>query len=95
MGQTHRRTTMYLTKKDRKIQTQQKIIARLEEENECLKEQLTQNDPKHISGQMSLMKQAHDEYVHLVDELNGLKDEYQKLIMQMGKDKIRLKRNCR
>lgn len=86
---------MYLTKKDKKIQMQQMIIERLEEENGCLKEQLEQYDPKHMAEQMDLMKQAHDEYVGITEELNVLKMEYQKLMKQMRKDKATLKRNCR
>lgn len=86
---------MYLTKKDRKIQMQQKIIDRLEEENECLKEQMEQYDPKHMIEQIDLIRQAHGEYVGLTEELNGLREEYQELLRQMRKDKVKLKKNCR
>lgn len=86
---------MYFTKKDRKIQVQQKIIDRLEEENECLKEQLTSCNPKHVTDALSLAAKSREEYLGLIQELTHLKKEYLALICEMQKDKAQLKRDCR
>lgn len=86
---------MYLTKKDKKIQIQQKIIERLEEENECLKEQLELCNPEHVNKTIAMAESSHDEYMNLIEELNELKEEYAGLIKDMKKDKKKLIRNCR
>lgn len=86
---------MYLTKKDKQIQTQQRIIDRLEEENECLKEQLELCSPKHVNDTLLLAAQSREEYTRLIDELLHLKEEYMALIRSMKRDKELLKRECR
>ena len=67
---------MYLTKKDRKIRTQQKTIERLAEENECLKEQLESFSHGTVENRIKLAEQAYQEYTERITELNGLKQEY-------------------
>lgn len=86
---------MYLTKKDKKIQIQQKIIERLEEENECLKEQLELCNPEHVNKTIAMAESSHDEYMNLIEELNELKEEYQEMIKVMKKDKRKLLKMCR
>lgn len=86
---------MYLTKKDRKIKTQQKLIEKLTEENECLKEQLESYNSRKTEDRIKLAEQAYQEYTELIMELNELKQEYIKLLEEMSSDKEMLKRKCR
>ena len=86
---------MYLTKKDRKIQTQQKTIERLTEENECLKEQLESLSHRAMENRIKLAEQAYQEYTERITELNGLKQEYLELIHEMRVDKLELKKRCK
>lgn len=86
---------MYSTNKDRKIQTQQGIIQRLEEENRCLREQLEAYGDKGIGHKMELAGQAYREYMGLATELEGLKQEYLGLIRDIAAEKQELKKRCR
>lgn len=86
---------MYLTKKDRKIRTQQKIIERLAEENECLKEQMESLSHGTVENRIKLAEQAYQEYTERITELNGLKQEYAELIKEMRRDKLELKKKCK
>lgn len=81
---------MYRTKKDKKIQTQERMIQRLEEENECLREQLELCDPEHIKNRLLLAQQSHEDYTKLVMELNELRGEYRRLLQDMKQDKEEL-----
>lgn len=81
---------MYRTKKDKKIQTQERMIKRLEEENECLKEQLELCNPEHVKNRLLLAQQSHGEYSKLVMELNELREEYRRLLQDMKRDKERM-----
>lgn len=85
---------MYLTKKDRKIKTQQKLIEKLTEENECLKEQLESYNSRKTEDRIKLAEQAYQEYTERITELNGLKQEYLELIREMAVDREKLKRKC-
>ncbi len=88
---------MYQTKTDRKMQTQQRIIEHLQEENEYLKEQLKLCDSQNVQNKIMLAKNSYAEYQKLIDELQNLKKEYQTLIMEIkkeaanGKNRIRRK----
>lgn len=86
---------MYLTNKDRKIQTQQSIIQRLEEENRCLREQLGAYENKDMEHKMGLAEQAYKEYMGLATELEGLKQEYLGLIDDIVAGKLELKKRCK
>jgi hypothetical protein len=88
---------MYQTKTDRKMQTQQRIIEHLQEENEYLKEQLKLCDSQNVQNKIMMAKNSYAEYQKLIDELQNLKKEYQTLIMEIkkeaanGKNRIRRK----
>ncbi len=88
---------MYQTKTDRKMQTQQRIIEHLQEENEYLKEQLKLCDSQNVQNKIMMAKNSYAEYQKLIDELQKLKKEYQTLIMEIkkeaanGKNRIRRK----
>ena len=86
---------MYLTNKDRKIQTQQSIIQRLEEENRCLREQLEAYGNKNMQRKMELAGQAYKEYMGLAAELDEMKQEYVELIKEMTEMKEKMKRKCK
>lgn len=88
---------MHQTKTERKIQTQQRIIEHLQEENEYLKEQLKLCDPQNVQNKIMLAQNSYAEYKKLIDELLEQKKEYQTLIMEIrkeaanGKNRIRRK----
>ncbi len=86
---------MYLTKKDRKIQTQQREIERLTEENELLKKQLALYETDSIDKKIMLAEQAYEEYMSLSEELSELKQEYIDLVNEIIEDREKLKRRCR
>lgn len=79
------------------MQTQQRIIEHLQEENEYLKEQLKLCDSQNVQNKIMLAKNSYAEYQKLIDELQNLKKEYQTLIMEIkkeaanGKNRIRRK----
>ncbi len=86
---------MYLANKDRKIQTQQSIIQRLEEENRCLREQLEAYGNKNMQRKMELAGQAYKEYMGLAAELDEMKQEYAGLIEDIVAEKRELKKRCK
>lgn len=86
---------MHKTSKDRKIQIQQNIINRLEEENEILKQQLEAHCPGNMESKESLAGQAYREYTGLIEELNEMKQEYVELIKEMAEMKEEMKRKCK
>ncbi len=86
---------MYLTNKDRKIQTQQNIINRLEEENRLLKEQLEAYSRESMEHRMTLTEQAYQEYTELIEEVSEMKQEYVELIKEMTELKEEMKRKCK
>ena len=71
---------MHRTSKDRKIQTQQNIINRLEEENRILRQQLEAYSPECMECKVRLTGDAYQEYTELIEELNEMKQEYVELI---------------
>ncbi len=71
---------MYLTKKERKLQLQEKIIGKLREENDCLREQLEKYNPQIMEEKFQLADKSYKEYKKLILELEELKLEYQCLI---------------
>ena len=79
------------------MQTQQRIIEHLQEENEYLKEQLKLCDSQNVQNKIMMAKNSYAEYQKLIDELQKLKKEYQTLIMEIkkeaanGKNRIRRK----
>lgn len=79
------------------MQTQQRIIEHLQEENEYLKEQLKLCDSQNVQNKIMMAKNSYAEYQKLIDELQNLKKEYQTLIMEIkkeaanGKNRIRRK----
>lgn len=76
---------MYLNKNEKKIQTQKRIIEKLQEENECLKEQLTKYERKNTEQTDTLILETYEEYQMLIKELYELKFKYQQLIRETGK----------
>lgn len=86
---------MHKTSKDRKIQTQQNIINRLEEENRILRQQLEAYSPECMESKESLAGQAYREYTGLIEELNEMKQEYVELIKEMAEMKEKMKRKCK
>ncbi len=86
---------MYRTKKEKKLQTQEKIIRMLEEENDCLKEQLELCNPEHVREILQAAQRSRKEYAALMAELTALRNEYSALLEDMKKDRTQLIRNCR
>lgn len=86
---------MYLTNKDRKIQTQQNIINRLEEENKCLKEQLEACSEKKMSEKIKLAEQTYQEYKAMLEEVSEMRDGYVELIEELSEMKEEMKKGCR
>ena len=85
---------MHRTSKDRKIQTQQNIINRLEEENRILR-QLEAYSPECMECKVRLTGDAYQEYTELIEELNEMKQEYVELIKEMVEMKEEMKRKCK
>ncbi|EOS26076.1 hypothetical protein C806_01292 [Lachnospiraceae bacterium 3-1] len=86
---------MKLNRKDRKIETQQNIINRLEEENEILRQQLEARCLGNMESKETLAGQAYREYTGLIEELNEMKQEYVELIKEMAEMKEKMKRKCK
>ena len=77
---------------ERKKETREsKIIDKLIKENQELREQLKSLNPEMIE----LAKKSYNEYTALIKELDGLKQEYQKLLNEMERDKEELLKACK
>ncbi|MBD5136044.1 MAG: hypothetical protein HDT39_08815 [Lachnospiraceae bacterium] len=77
---------IYLNKKDRIIQNQNKIIEKLREENEYLREELAKCDIENISEKISLAEISHETYLELISELENIRHEYLMLIRDIKND---------
>lgn len=77
---------IYLNKKDRIIQKQEYMINKLKEENECLREQLEIYDTDNVYEKIKLSKDSYKHYMKLIKELEELKCEYDKLIIDVRKN---------
>lgn len=78
---------LYFSKKEKQIITQKKIIDKLTEENECLKEQLFELNPEKVKEKIKLAEISYEEYKKLSKELQYLKTQYSDIIR---KSKIEL-----
>lgn len=78
---------LYFSKKEKQIITQKKIIDKLTEENECLKEQLFELNPEKVKEKIKLAEMSYEEYKKLSKELQYLKTQYSDIIR---KSKIEL-----
>lgn len=77
---------------ERKKETREsKIIDKLIKENQELREQLKSLNPEMIE----LAKKSYNEYTALIKELDGLKQEYKKLLNEMEIDKEELLKACK
>ena len=88
-------TSMKLNRKDRKIQIQQNIINRLEEENRTLKEQLEAFDPEKAIKRMKAAEELYQEYTDMLEEVREMQKEYVELIEEMVEMKEEMKRKCK
>lgn len=86
---------MKLTRKDRKIQTQQNIIDRLEEENRILKEKLEAYDPEKAIKRMEAAEELYQEYKSMLGEVREMREGYTALIEEMVAMKEEMKRKCK
>lgn len=86
---------MKLTRKDRKIQTQQNIINRLEEENRALKEQLETYNPEKAIKRMEAAEELYQEYKSMLGEVREMREGYAALIEEMVEMKEEMKRKCK
>lgn len=86
---------MRLTRKDRKIQIQQNVINRLEEENRILKEKLETYDPDNAIKRMEAAEELYQEYTDMLEEVNEMKQEYVGLIKEMTTLKEEMKKKCK
>ena len=86
---------MHKTSKDRKIQTQQNIINRLEEENRILKEKLETYDPEKAIKRMKAAEELYQEYTDMLEEVREMQKEYVELIEEMAEMKEKMKRKCK
>lgn len=86
---------MKLTRKDRKIQTQQNIINRLEEENRALKEQLETYNPEKAIKRMEAAEELYQEYKSMLGEVREMREGYTALIEEMVAMKEEMKRKCK
>lgn len=86
---------MHLTNKDRKIQTQQNIINRLEEENRILKEQLEACDPENAIKRMEAAEGLYQEYKAMLEEVGEMREGYTALILELSEMKEKMKRKCK
>lgn len=86
---------MKLTRKDRKIQTQQNIINRLEEENRALKEQLETYNPEKAIKRMEAAEELYQEYKSMLGEVREMREGYTALIEEMAEMKEEMKRKCK
>ncbi len=86
---------MHLTNKDRKIQTQQNIINRLEEENRILKEQLETCDPEKAIKRMEAAEGLYQEYKAMLEEVGEMREGYTALILELSEMKEKMKRKCK
>lgn len=75
----------------KKESRESKIIDKLIKENQELREQLKSLNPEMIE----LAKKSYNEYNALIKELDGLKQEYQKLLNDMERDKEELLKACK
>ena len=80
---------IYFNKKDRLIQRQKYMINRLQEENECLREQLELCDMDSVNEKINLAKESYKRYMGLIKELEELKHEYIELIGDIRRDEKR------
>lgn len=86
---------MKLTRKDRKIQTQQNIIKCLEEENRILKEKLETYDPEKAIKRMEAAEELYQEYKSMLGEVREMREGYTALIEEMVRMKEEMKRKCK
>lgn len=86
---------MHLTNKDRKIQTQQNIINRLEEENRILKEQLEACDSENAIKRMEAAEGLYQEYKAMLEEVGEMREGYTALILELSEMKEKMKRKCK
>lgn len=86
---------MKLTCKDRKIQTQQNIIDRLEEENRILKEKLEAYNPEKAIKRMEAAEELYQEYKSMLGEVREMREGYAALIEEMAEMKEEMKRKCK
>lgn len=78
---------MVIRSNNKKIQLQQKIISQLEEENKYLKEQLNECNKNGLIKKAHLSDEGYIGYLEIVNELNELKNEYQRLIKLVKTDR--------
>lgn len=75
---------MYLSKKEKKIQEQEKLIERLIEENLCLKEQVEKYEANGLDKKMKYVDEQMGKLEQLVLETKEYKKEYLRLNREMA-----------
>ena len=80
---------VYFNSKDKKIQTQEKLIEKLKDENKCLREQIEKLNPADVENKIALAESYRNEYMGLIKQLKELRVEYLELNEGMKKDRQR------
>ena len=75
---------MYLSKKEKKIQEQEKLIERLIEENLCLKEQVEKYEANGLDKKMKYVDEQMGKLEQLILETKEYKKEYLRLNREMA-----------
>ena len=73
----------YLSSKDKKLSIQKDIIEKLQDENQCLKEQLKLYNVEKYKEKMKELDECYKRYSELSKELEGYKSEYLQLLSDM------------
>ena len=73
----------YLSNKDKKLSMQKDIIEKLQDENQCLKEQLKLYNVEKYKEKMKELDECYKRYSELSKELEGYKSEYLQLLSDM------------
>lgn len=70
---------MYLSKNEKKIKSQEKLIARLLEENECLREQVKEYESMNLYEKMTYADEQLGKLNGLIIDVQEYKKEYLRL----------------
>ena len=75
---------VYFNSKDKKIQTQEKLIEKLKDENKCLREQIEKLNPADVENKIALAESYRNEYLELNE---GMKKDRQRFSKFVKKNK--------
>ena len=84
---------MYLTKNEKIIQKQKKLIDRLIEENKCLKEQVIKYESYQLNEQIKDSDEQLNKLNDMITELQECKKEYLRLNRKLTTEINKMQRN--